>query len=142
MSEISSEESEKSSEVAMSRAGSAAEAVMLVQRIAGARSPGESVKAVIGRVCRSLRKFGLSANRVRDLWYADPRVSVRVDELEALRSAAADVESKKHVERLFAAAASLEAIDEDFHRQSIDQLREIARSVSDVSRAHRLVTDR
>lgn len=76
MSEELSENSEMSALV---------EASSLVRSLAEPCPAGDSVKAAIRRSARKLH--GWRVSRVKDLWYADPRVSVRGDELNELRAA-------------------------------------------------------
>ena len=78
--ELSDKSSEKSEMSAL------AEASMLVRELAEPGSPGETVKAALQRACRRLG--GWPPSRVRDLWYADPRISVSADEMNRLRAAA------------------------------------------------------
>lgn len=63
-----------------------AEAKLLMREIAGPGEPGESVKAAIRRVATKLQ--GWSANRIRDVWDADPRIRISAEEMDRLRAAA------------------------------------------------------
>jgi len=105
----------------------------MMRQLARPAEPGESVKAVLLRVCRKLP--GWSYSRVRDVWYADDRVRVSGDELRDIERAARDAANEKaakdEFKQLDARIARLEAqlalADEDFHRPSIDALGEMAR---------------
>jgi hypothetical protein len=74
--------SEKVSEA--SEMSASAEASQLVRRCAEPVSAGESVKALINKAAR---RTGLSASRVKGLWYAEAR-SVLAEEMDRLRAAA------------------------------------------------------
>lgn len=64
-----------------------AEASMLVRTLAEPRpAGGDSVKAAVQRAARKLH--GWTANRVQDVWDADPRVRISADEMDRLRAAA------------------------------------------------------
>ncbi|WP_141339720.1 hypothetical protein [Bradyrhizobium sp. USDA 3458] len=60
------------------------EAAGLLRQIAGHRRPDESVKGVLHRLQRTLS--GWSPGRIHGIWYQDPRVRVRADEVEQLRA--------------------------------------------------------
>ena len=77
----------------------------LLRKLAG---PEGSVKARIGRAAR---KLSTPFNRVRDLWYADPRTRIRAEELEEARKAARiQIGTALHdIETLQARIESLEA---------------------------------
>lgn len=76
-----SENSVVMSDVALLR-----EASRLLRRLARPSVPGESVKASQRRVHRRLKTW--SFNRVRDVWRPDPRIRLRAQEIEQLRTAA------------------------------------------------------
>ena len=77
MSDIHSERRKKMSSVC--------EASTLIKQIAEPRPVGDTVKAAIGRSLRRLPlKGSWTWNRVKDIWYADHRVSVSADEMNAL----------------------------------------------------------
>ena len=81
MSDIHSERKKKMSSVC--------EASSLIKQIAEPRPVGDTVKAAIGRSLRRLPlKGSWTWNRVKDIWYADHRVSVSADEMNDLRKAA------------------------------------------------------
>lgn len=60
-----------------------AEAAYLLHDLVGPRRAGESVKTVLRRASSLLPRA--SANRVKDLWYADRRIRVHADEITHLR---------------------------------------------------------
>lgn len=103
-----------------------------------ARSLVEVMLSAMGRKPLKLalpelhRRVGISTSRLQSIW---DRKARRIDseEMDLLRAAAqrcvASRPACKHADRLDAAAASLEAIDADFHRAEIDRLRDVARIV-------------
>lgn len=78
-----SENSEKSAEVIMSSSVALSEASNLIRQLAGDGCPGESVKSIFWRLGRQLKNW--KPSRIKDVWYADPRVAIRGEELEQLR---------------------------------------------------------
>ncbi|UFW75486.1 hypothetical protein [Bradyrhizobium sp. WU425] len=77
-----SENSEKRSE-AMTSEVALREASNLIRQLAGDGCPGESVKSILRRLERRLKNW--TPARVKSIWYADPRVAIRGEELEQLR---------------------------------------------------------
>ncbi len=103
--------SDKSSE--KSEMSALAEASMLVRDLAEPGRPGETVKAALQRACRHLT--GWPPSRVRDLWYADPRISVSADEMNRLRAAARrereeEQEARDELQSIKATLARIEAL--------------------------------
>lgn len=103
-----------------------------VSALIGPRLPGERVKRAIPQIARRL---GMSERRVKAFLYGEAK-SVRADEMDLLRQAADTAARKKashgtleYAARLEADAEALEAIDPDFHRESIDRLRNTARLI-------------
>lgn len=119
--------SEKPLEFGVRFMSAIAEASFLIRRIAGPRQADESVKLTMRRTARRLA--GWSANRVKDLWYADPRVKVSGDELLQLRAVARSNEDKARDEyrelnqRIARLEARLLATDADFYGPDIAALR-------------------
>jgi hypothetical protein len=117
--------SDKSSEAKIMSA--IAEASHLVRQIAEPCPAGDSVKAAMLRACR--RVGSLSFNRVKDIWYADRRVSVSGDELNHLRAiarakeeAVARDEYQSVIGRIARLEAALRLADEEFTREEIASL--------------------
>ena len=81
------------------------EAQVLVRRIAGA--PG----SVGDRIERAARKLPLSINRVKDIWYADPRIKVSADELLALRKAARVADDRRSLKERRALQARIRELE-------------------------------
>lgn len=77
MSEKSEIRSDKMSELLLNEASS------LLRQVAGNRRADESKKAVLRRVGREVKDW--TASRIKDVWYRDPRVRIRADEVEYLR---------------------------------------------------------
>jgi hypothetical protein len=78
-----SENSEKRSE-AMTSEVALREASNLIRQLAGDGCAGESVKSILRRLERRLKNW--TPARIKSIWYADPRVAVRGEELEQLRA--------------------------------------------------------
>jgi hypothetical protein len=94
--------------------------MQIMLRLAGGHG---SVKE---RIRRASRLTGLSWSRAKDIWYADPRVLVRIEELQKARTAA--LESLRHEHRRHSEIiAQLEALpDEEFHSAQVAALRSVA----------------
>jgi hypothetical protein len=60
------------------------EATFLLRQLALPAPAGDSTKSAISRAHRVLKTW--TWNRVRDVWHADPRISVSADELDQLRN--------------------------------------------------------
>lgn len=86
-----SEKSEKSSE-AMGEL-LLAEASDLLRQVAGDRRADELMKAVLRRVGRDVKDW--TASRIKDVWYRDPRVRIRANEVEYLRALVSERQEPK-----------------------------------------------
>jgi len=86
------------------------------------------------------RALGWSISRVKDAWYADPRISIRADEIKKIEEKTGlryGREELRSVEELIGRAdAILGHTDEDFHRPFLAALRAVAR-LADRSRIER-----
>lgn len=93
-----------------------------------------SVKERLRHARLVLNRRGWSANRVRDAWYADPRISPNADEirdLEEITGLRYGREELKELDRYIARAeALLEGSDSDFHRSFIDAFRSFYRALA------------
>ena len=109
------------------------EASTLVRSLADPATAGYSVKAAIGSAANKLAKFNRSFNRVRDVWYARPKVAISADEMAELKRAArikqleaeANDETailRKRLEELERQVAFLRHQDEAFHGPAIEAL--------------------
>lgn len=87
MAENSEIRSDKMSELLLN------EASTLLRQVAGNRRADESKKAVLRRVGREVKDW--TASRIKDVWYRDPRVRIRADEVEYLRALVDQREGKK-----------------------------------------------
>ena len=101
------------------------EARNLVRQLAEPVPAGDSVKGAISRASRKLR---WNYNRVRSLWYADPRTKVSGDELNELRNAAKQTAGAGNdlMARLAFIEERLRQIDPDFFGPEIDTLGRVA----------------
>lgn len=90
-----------------------AEASMLVHALAEPRPAADSVKAALQRASRKLS--GWAPSRVRDIWYADPRIRVSAEEMGRLRVAARrarqeEAEAHDALQLVLARLARIEAL--------------------------------
>ncbi|MDB5579638.1 MAG: hypothetical protein JWR80_4814 [Bradyrhizobium sp.] len=69
------------------------EASNLLRQVAGDRRADESKKAMLRRVGRDVKDW--TASRVKDVWYRDPRVRIRANEVEYLRALVCQRQEKK-----------------------------------------------
>jgi hypothetical protein len=109
------------------------EAQSLIRSLAEPAPAADKVKAAIRRAHRKLPTW--TPNRVRDVWNADRRISIRGAEIDELRAAvaarkreekAASNELREFRERLARLEAALLSTDKDFHRETLTALREQA----------------
>jgi hypothetical protein len=117
MSEMESEKSEMSS----------AEFVQYALRSHVAPPGGGSVKARINRAARAL---GWSISRTKDAWYAEPRMSIRADEMRQVEEKTGLCYGREEIrtnDELIARAETLLAGHEaDFYRAFLTALRAVA----------------
>jgi hypothetical protein len=80
---------EKSSELAESKKpmSALAEASLLIRGLSEPCPAGDKVKAAQGRVARKLNGRSWTANRIREVWKADRRLSISGEEIDELRAA-------------------------------------------------------
>ena len=111
----------------------ASEAPVLISRLIGLRSIGESQKAAFNRAAREINRLmragSMSAARLEDIYRGEAR-RIDADEMDALRAAArspASIEARNDIAELRARLARLETAlclqDPQFHGPSIDALR-------------------
>jgi hypothetical protein len=90
-----------------------------------------SIGSVKARMRHASRQLGWSASRVKDAWYADPRISVGADEIRKIEETTGlryGREELRSIEELIGRADALLAhTDEDFHRPFLAALRAVAR---------------
>lgn len=95
------------------------------------------VKARLRHAVNVMRRRNWSANRVKDAWYADPRISPSADEIRNIEETTGlryGREELRSIEELIGRAdALLGRTDEDFHRPFLAALRAVAR-IADRSR--------
>lgn len=98
------------------------------------------VGSVKARLRHAARLLGWSQNRVKDVWYADPRISISADEIrkiEEMTGLRYGREELRSIEELIGKAdAILAHTDEDFHRPFLAALRAVAR-LADRARTER-----
>jgi hypothetical protein len=91
-----------------------------------------SIGSVKTRMRHAARRLGWSANRVKDAWYADPRISVGADEVRKIEETTGlryGREELRSVEELISRAdALLDGPEADFHRPFVDAFRAMARA--------------
>jgi len=134
-----SENSEKRSEIMTSEV-SLREASNLIRQLAGDGCAGESVKSILRRLERRLKNW--TPARIKSIWYADPRVAVRGEELEQLRAmigprdqgATLDdlQELRSAVARLAKYESLLERIDAEFFGPQVSAARDQAGQARDL----------
>ena len=87
-----------------------------------------SVKA---RLRHASRRLGWTYNRVRDAWYADPRISISADELRKIEEKTGlryGREELRTINDLISRAdALLDGPEADFFRPFVDAMRAVAR---------------
>ncbi len=120
----------------------ATESYDIVHFIGGGIRP---VKTAIWQVYRLLSAHvPITESRVKDLWYGDARISVRADEMDALRRVAAQVKRQKKEAQIAiqgladayqGAANRLRAIDPDYHGAEIARLERLVGDISPVDSA-------
>lgn len=99
-----------------------------------------SIGSVKARQRHAQRRLGWSDSRIRDVWYADPRIAIKADELRAieettgLRYGRQELESIDHI--IARADALLDGPEADFYRPFFDAHRAVAR-IADRSRTER-----
>lgn len=90
-----------------------------------------TIGSVKARIRHASRRLGWTANRVKDAWYADPRISIGADEIKKIEEETGlryGREELRSVEELINRAdALLDGADEDFYRPFLAALRAVAR---------------
>lgn len=86
-----------------------------------------SVGTVKERINRAAAALRWTASRTRDVWYADPRVSIKPRELRKIEEAAGVTYGRQEVAEIDAIIARADALlmgsDPDFHRPFMAALR-------------------
>ncbi len=90
-----------------------------------------SIGSVKARVRHASRSLGWSANRTKDAWYADPRISISADELREVETKTglryAQEELRTNDDLIARAEALLAGNEADFYSAFIAALRSLAR---------------
>lgn len=119
MSENRSEKSEMSS-------------VEFVQSALRERVAPPSLGSVKARLRHASRQLGWTANRTKDAWYADPRISISADELRAIEDRTGlrygREEIRTNDELIDRATAFLDGPEADFYRPFVTAFRAMARA--------------
>jgi hypothetical protein len=91
-----------------------------------------SLGPVKARIRHAARRLSWTPSRTKDAWYADPRITIRADELRAIEEMTGlryGREELRTVEDLISQAdVLLMGADEDFHRPFAAALRAVARA--------------
>lgn len=97
-------------------------------------APAGSAENVKARIRLAARRLGWSFTRTKDVWYADPRVSIDGEELRVIERVSGVEYGRRElrtVDDLIARAdALLDGPDADFHRPFVAALRVRGRSLS------------
>lgn len=95
-----------------------------LQRYVAPQASGQNIK---DRIRIASRRLGWSFSRTKDVWYADPRVSISVDEMREIEEAAGIKYGRAEVrtidDLIAKADALLDGQDADFHRPFVDAFR-------------------
>lgn len=101
--------------------------VEFVQYALRERVAPPSVGSVKARLRHATRALGWTDSRIKDAWYADPRISISADELRAVEEKSGLHYGRKELAEIDAyinrASALLEGSDEDFHRPFLVAMR-------------------
>ena len=83
------------------------------------------------RLRQAARRLGWTANRVKDAWYADPRISIGADEIKKLEEITGLRYGREELrsinELINRADALLDGPEADFFRPFVDAVRAMAR---------------
>lgn len=105
-------------------------AASALQRYVAPKSEGHNVK---DRIRMAARRLNWSFSRTKDVWYADPRVSIDADELRAIEEAAGvkygRIEVRTIDELIAKADALLDGPEADFYRPLVDGFRSFIRAL-------------
>lgn len=86
-----------------------------------------AVGSVKSRLRHASRRLGWTHNRVRDAWYADPRISISADEIRKIEELTGLRHGRQELKQIDAyiahAEALLEGQDSDFHRPFVAAMR-------------------
>lgn len=104
------------------------------ENLRGRVSPPGRAASVSERIRLAARDLGWSYNRTKDLWYADPRVSVSGKELREFEIATGVEYGRKQINEidqiLARADALLDGPDADFHRPFVAAFRAFVSALS------------
>lgn len=105
--------------------------VEFVQSALRGRVAPPSVGSIKARIRYASRQMGWSANRTKDAWYADPRISISADELRDIERKTglryAQEELRTNEDLIARASALLVGHEADFYSAFFTALRSLAR---------------
>lgn len=106
-------------------------AVQFCQTALQERIAPPSFGSVKQRISRASRLTGWSFNRTRDVWYADPRVSIKAEELVRVEAISgleyARQEMRNYEDIISRAEALLDGPNADFFGPFVDAMRNVLR---------------
>lgn len=92
-----------------------------------------SVGSVRARLRHATRCLGWEPNRVRDCWYADPRISIRADEIRKIEEITGLRYARKELSEIEEYIARADALlvgpEADFYRPFVDAFRAFHRAL-------------
>ncbi|TRB05824.1 hypothetical protein EXN61_11350 [Agrobacterium tumefaciens] len=95
-----------------------------LQRYVAPKGSGINVK---DRITKAARRLGWSVSRTKDVWYADPRVSISAEELRVIEEAAGVKYGRAQIrtidDLISRADALLDGPNADYHRPFVDAFR-------------------
>jgi len=101
-----------------------------LKRYVAPKGSGQNVK---DRIRVAARRLGWSFSRTKDVWYADPRVSISAEELRAIEETAGikygRIEVRTIDELIAKADALLDGPEADFYRPLVDGFRAFIRAL-------------
>jgi len=108
-------------------------AVEFAQYAVRERVAPASIGSVKARQRHASRRLGWTPNRVKDVWYADPRIAIGADEIRKIEEATGlrygQQELRTIEELIIRADALLDGPEADFFRPFVDAIRAMARIV-------------
>lgn len=86
-----------------------------------------AIGSVKARQRHTQRRLGWSESRIKDAWYADPRIAIKADEIRLIEETTGLRYGKQELQTIDAyisrASALLEGQDADFHRPFVAAMR-------------------
>ena len=108
--------------------------VEFVQMALRERVAPPSVGSVKARINHAARRLGWSASRTQDAWYADPRISIKADELRAIEETTGLRYGRQELQEIDAYIARADALldgpEADFYRPFVAAFRAFHRALA------------